>query len=137
MYPLLESDKPLTVDQAAIERYLKDKFHEARGRLYTSSGKKQRRKVYTQTLSWARIFDDFKPLAPMSSRQKKKLVNDFQSVLTVLADMDSKDKLHPGRPLYINAKSERDAGRGRGGGAWHNLVIEYSTNFHTPQINLE
>lgn len=135
-YPLLDMGKPLTVSQAAVERFLKDKLHEARGRLYTSNGKRQRRKSYTQRLSWETIFKDFQPLEEMNSRQKRRLVEDFQSVLTVLAEMDSKDELHPGRPLYINAHSERQAGRGRGAGAWSSLIIEYSSSFHRPKIKL-
>ena len=135
-YPLLDMGKPLTVNQAAVERFLKDKLHEARGKLYTSNGKRQGRKSYTQRLSWETIFKDFQPLEKMNSRQKRRLVEDFQSVLTVLAEMDSKDELHPGRPLYINAHSERQAGRGRGAGAWSSLIIEYSSSFHRPKIKL-
>lgn len=135
-YPLLPIDKPLTVTQAGVERYLRDKMHEARARLYTSNGNISRTKSYKQTLSWPRIFKEFQPLPPMDSRQKKRLVTEFQNVLITLAGMDARDKLHPGRPLYINAYSERNAARGRGAGEWENLVIEYSSKFHVPKVNL-
>jgi len=137
-YPaLLDMDKPLTVEQAAIDRYLKDKMHEARGKLYTKAGNPVKgRKSWVQTLSWDTIFEDFSPLRKMDGRQKKKLVEDFEKVLTVLANMDARNKLPPGRPLYINAYSERDGGKGRGSGKWRNLVIEYRNTMHTPNVNL-
>ena len=72
----------------------------------------------------------------MDSRQKRKLIGDFQAALIALAAMDARDKLHPGRPLYIHAYSEREAGRGRGKGAWVTLVIECTSTFHAPQIDL-
>ena len=135
-YPLLPTNKPLTIDQAAITRYLEDLLHEARGKLYTSKGAKAVRRKYTLKRSWPEVFGTFSPMVEMDSRQKKKLVSDFQLVLSELAEMDSKNELHEGRPLYINAHSERQAGKGSGRGAWVALVIECSTNFHRPKINL-
>lgn len=50
--------------------------------------------------------------------------------------MDAHNELREGRPMYIRAYSERDGQRGRGKGAWLNLVIEGSTVLHTPEVDL-
>lgn len=139
-YPLLELDKPLTLDEAWIERYLKDALNEARDGLYsTRKGKPYPRKAtsYTVTRSWPEIFDKAQPIGSMGSRQKAKLVDTFDKMLSVLADMDAHDKLRAGYPLYIKAYSERDAARGRGRGEWKTLVIECSRHTHAPVVKLE
>lgn len=132
-YPLLNMDTPLTMDQAWINRYLKDLLNEARGKLYTT-GKdgepnKRRRKTWKVERLWGRIFELAHPAKQLSSRQKANLVKQFETVLTALAKMDGKGELRDGMPLYITAYSERDSSRGRGKGAWVKLVIQCSTNF--------
>ena len=128
--------KALTLDQATIERYLRECLHQARADLYTENGNQRKSKKTVVKRSWEEIFKHFHPLGPMDSRQKRKLIGDFQAALIALAAMDARDKLHPGEPLYIRAYSEREAGRGRGKGAWVNLVIECTSTLRTPQIDL-
>lgn len=139
-YPLLELEEPLTLDEAWIERYLKDALNEARGKLYKTDSngnpKQHRRANYTVTRSWPEIFKRARPLGDMSSRQKARLVETFNKMLGVLADMDAHDKLRAGYPLYIRAYSERDAATGRGRGAWKTLVIECSRNMHAASVDL-
>lgn len=128
--------KALTLDQATIERYLRECLHEARANLYTEGGHQRKSKKTVVKRSWEEIFKHFHPLGAMDSRQKRKLIGDFQAALATLAVMDAHDKLHPGRPLYIRAYSEREAGRGRGKGTWVNLIIECTSTLRTPQIDL-
>lgn len=139
-YPLLDMDRALTLDESWIDRYLKDAINVARGKLYgtTRDGKPKRTrfKKWTVRRSWPSIFQMARPLKTMTSRQKNSLVKDFQTVLEVLAEMEAHDKLRPGYPMYIRAYSERNPGRGRGKGAWVNLVLECSVEFHAPEIDL-
>ena len=125
-YPLLATGEHLTLQQQAVARYLKDKAHEARGKLYTKTGKKSKTSTCVQELSWDSIFTEFYPIGEIDSRKKNKLVGDFDKVLKILARQDASGELHEGRPLYIDAHSVRDSGRGRGKGAWRKLVITYS-----------
>lgn len=131
-YPLLDSDKPMTLEEAAARRYLLDVLNQIRHRLYTvtRTGDAKRRNVdqFTITRSWDGIFSQFKPLAKLRPEQKQKIVNVFQGVLTRLADMDRAGKLRKGMPLYIEAHSTRNGNRGGGGGAWDQLVITGHTH---------
>lgn len=136
-YPLLDQENPLTIDQAWIDHYLKDALNAVRAKLYTAKGNPSTKtKTFTIKRSWDKIFKQARPLEDMTSRQKLALVRDFEAVLTVLAKMDAHDELREGRPMYIRAYSERDGQRGRGKGAWLNLVIEGSTVLHTPEVDL-
>lgn len=139
-YPLLDMPRPKNIDESWIDRYLKDALNEARDMLYHTdqNGKPQRnkRKSYTVKRSWPTIFKKAKPLKDMTSRQKTSLISEFQTVLTVLANMDAHDELRPGYPLYIRARSIRDSSRGRGKGAWVMLEIECSSYMHVPEVNL-
>lgn len=136
-YPLLNMDRPLTLTESWIDRYLKDALNELRGKLYKSDGTKRPQKTATVKRSWAELFDkEAEPTKELTSRKKKSLVTDFQTILSVLADMDAHGELREGRPLYIKAYSERDASRGRGRGEWKNLVIEASSSLHTPNVDL-
>lgn len=141
-YPLLDMERPLTLSESWIDRYLKDALNELRHKLYKSDGTKKPQKTATVKRSWAELFEkeagistDGQKQEP-TSRKKQGLVKDFENILKVLADMESHGKLREGRPLYLKAYSERDASRGRGRGEWKNLVIEASSNLHTPQIDL-
>ena len=135
-YPLLEMPGALSTQQAGVERYLKDLLHEARGRLYTRTGNTKKQRNTTIKRAWAEIESTFKPLGEMSVKQRKKLVEDFNKILSVLADMESHDALHEGRPLYINAYSLKAGGRGGYSGKREYLVLECSTNFKRPNVDL-
>lgn len=136
-YPLLDMDRPLTLTESWIDRYLKDALNELRGKLYKSDGTKRPQKTATVKRAWRDLFDKAaEPSKELTSRKKQSLVKDFQTILEVLAEMDARGELREGRPLYIKAYSERDASRGRGRGEWKNLIIEASSNLHTPQIDL-
>lgn len=139
-YPLLEMNRPLKdLTEAWIDRYLKDALNELRGKLYKSDGRKSSRKKATVTRSWPQLFEKAKDPTKgtaLTSRQKQKLVKEFETILTVLASMDAKGELRADRPLYIKAYSERNTARGKGRGEWKNLVIEATTTLHTPQIDL-
>lgn len=132
-YPLLNMKKPLTIDQAWIDRYLKDLLNEARSKLYATDAnnepKKRRRTTWKVERLWDGIFELAYPAKQPNSRQKANLVKQFETVLTVLAKMDGKGELRDGMPLYITAHSERDGSRGRGKGAWVKLVIQCSSSF--------
>lgn len=131
-YPLLVSDKPLTIDEAWVDRYLRDVLNNARDKIY-----KHGKSKFTITRSWESIFETAFPMKTPTSRQKQKIVNMFEKVLRLQADMDKNGDMRKGRPLYINAHSKRDSSRGRGRGAWVSLVIECSKNTHVPKIDLQ
>lgn len=143
-YPLLKSEKPLTLNEAWVDRYLRDVINRARGKLYTVTkggriSKSSRRKTYTLKLSWDDIFETASPMKPLESRQKQKLVKTFEKVLKLLADMEKTGEMREGMPLYINAYSERDAARGKGRGKWLKLVIECGrepNEPNEPNVNL-
>ena len=141
-YPLLNMERPLNLTESWIDGYLKDALNEARHALYQSDGKKRSQKKKTIKRSWPELFEKGAVFSSdgakkeLTSRQKQSLVNGFQTILEVLADMDAHGQLREGRPLYIKAYSERNPSRGRGRGEWKNLVIEASSSFHTPNIDL-
>lgn len=141
-YPLLVSKKPLTMDEAWIDRYLRDVLNEARGRLYktSKSGIPSIRsacvKHFEKAILWDTIFKTACPMKEPSSRQKQKIVDTFEKVLRLQADMEKRGEMREGMPLYINAHSERDASRGRGKGAWVKLVIDCSRELRVPDIDL-
>lgn len=137
-YPLLNMDRPLTMAETWIDRYLKDALNELRHKLYKKDGSKKPQKTATIKRSWSDLFEKeaSDPTRELSSKQKRKLVKDFETILTVLADMDAHGILREGRPLSITAYSERNASRGRGRGEWENLVIEATTSYHVPRIDL-
>lgn len=139
-YPLVESDRPFTIDTRAINEYLSDALNELRGHLYGTSRSgnptKKRTKKFTIKRAWQTtgntqgIFERFSPTRTLTSRQKNKLVAQFGEVLTDLAKQEAHSERREGRPLYIYAWSERAGNRGRGKGAYVNLVIEASSEFH-------
>lgn len=143
-YPLLDREKPMSLDEAEIQNYLLDLLHQARNDLYITDKNnraKRRRNVSNTTISrrWDELFQRFYPMYDINhleSRKKKKVVDMFNKVLTELADMESHNELHKGRPLYITAWSDRDPGRGKGYGRWITLNIECSNCFHTPIVDL-
>lgn len=140
-YPLLKSEKPLTLNEAWVDRYLRDAINRARGKLYTVTkggriSKSSRRKTYTLRFSWDSIFETANPMKPLESKQKRKMVETFEKILKLLADMEKTGDMREGMPLYINAYSERDAARGKGRGKWLNLVIECSRDLHEPNVDL-
>lgn len=141
-YPLLVSKKPLTMDEAWIDRYLRDVLNEARGRLYKVGRNKApvvrsaRVKHYEKEILWDTIFKTACPMKEPSSRQKQKIVDTFERVLKLQADMEKRGEMREGMPLYINAHSVRDASRGRGRGKWEKLVIDCSRELRVPDIDL-
>lgn len=141
-YPLLVSSKPLTISEAWVDRYLRDVLNEARGRLYKVGKNKApvvrsaRVKHYEKEILWDTIFKTACPMKEPSSRQKQKIVDTFEKVLKLQADMEKRGEMREGMPLYINAHSERDASRGRGKGAWVKLVIDCSRELRVPNIDL-
>ena len=141
-YPLLVSKKPLTMDEAWIDRYLRDVLNEARGRLYKVGKNKApvvrsaRVKHYEKEILWDTIFKTACPMKEPSSRQKQKIVDTFERVLKLQADMEKRGEMREGMPLYINAHSVRDASRGRGRGKWEKLVIDCSRELRVPDIDL-
>ena len=139
-YPLLKMPKPMTFDEAWIERYLKDALNQARNELYTTDkngNPKPTKKGKTKVVrAWSAIFERAYPIGEIDSRKKAGIVKKFEKMLTVLANMDCHGELRAGYPMSIKAYSERDAGRGRGGGAWLNLVIECTRETHRPSVNL-
>lgn len=141
-YPLLVSKKPLTMDEAWIDRYLRDVLNEARGRLYKVGKNKApvvrsaRVKHYEKEILWDTIFKTASPMKEPSSRQKQKIVDNFEKVLKLQADMEKRGEMREGMPLYINAHSVRNASRGRGRGKWEKLVIDCSRELRVPDIDL-
>lgn len=141
-YPLLVSKKPLTMDEAWIDRYLRDVLNEARGRLYKVGKNKApvvrsaRVKHYEKEILWDTIFKTASPMKEPSSRQKQKIVDTFEKVLKLQADMEKHGEMREGMPLYINAHSVRNASRGRGRGKWEKLVIDCSRELRVPDIDL-
>ena len=147
-YPLLawpsrdEDDRyrPFSLEDREIDGILRDLENTARRKLYktdeNNNPKPQRRKSYKVTLSWDLIFTGQSPVTPLNSHQKLGLVEEFQKVLEVHVAMDAKDKTRPGYPLYIVAYSTRIAGRGKGGGAWDNLVLECWRTYHQTSVDL-
>lgn len=135
-YPLTKKKNPNTIGQSGAERIVKNMLNEARTYLYTPSGNSRAKKTKTVKKSWPEIFDSMNQGAEMNSRKKNSIVRDFENVIRALAEAESKDELREGRPLYIRATSERDPRRGYGAGAWKNLVLECSTEFHAPEVDL-
>ena len=140
-YPLLKMGKPMTLDEAWIDRYLKDALNQARNELYTTdkNGNPKPTKATKAKVvrSWDAIFDKAFPTGEIDSRKKAGVVKRFEKMLTILAEMDCHGELREGYPMSIKAYSERDARRGRGGGAWMNLVIECTRETHRPKIDLK
>lgn len=136
-YPIPDVDR-LGVSDVWIHRYVYDILNEARKELYTSGGRKRAGKDRVRILrSWENIFRKAYPLKDkVEPHTKKRIVNDFQRILEAIAKAESQEESHKGKPLYIKAYSERDPGKGKGGGAWKNLVIECSSNKETPEVNL-
>jgi len=137
-YPLIKGVEKMTVQQAAVRRYLTDKLHEYRHRVYTSTGNPSKKSggKCTDELSWETIFQTFSPLVPLEYRQKRRLVRDFDLILNALAIMDSKGELHEGRPMSLMAYSTRKKGVGSGRGAWDKLIISCTAKYHVPKVNL-
>lgn len=141
-YPLLAAKKPLTIDEAWIDRYLRDVLNKARGKLYkvgksgNPSAQSSKVKKYTIEIRWEIIFETASPMKEPDGRQKQRIVKTFEKVLKLQADMEKNGKMREGMPMYITAYSERDASRGRGKGAWVKLVIECSREMHVPSIDL-
>lgn len=139
-YALLKADKPLSIDEKAIDRYIRDVLNKVRGRLYTigKNGKVTKKRVtkWVEELSWETIFATMRPTQPLDGRQKKKYVETFEKILKLQADMEKLGEARKGAPLYIKAYSVRDASRGRGKGAWSKLVIECTTSLREPDVNL-
>ena len=132
-YPLLESPAPMTRGEAEARRYLLDMLNQIRCKLYRVGRKgritRTKEAEFTVSHSWSSIFEKLRPLAELRPEQKQKIVNEFQSVLERLADMDRKGNLRKGMPIYIEAHSTRVGNRGGGGGAWDKLVITGHAHF--------
>lgn len=140
-YPLLQSDKPMTIDEAWIDRYLKDVLNEARGRLYTKgkNGKIEKRKGVTSVKVkrlWDAIFEKASPLNPLDGRGKRRVVAAFEKMLKKQADMEVHGEMREGMPMSIEAHSERNPSRGRGKGAWEKLVITCLSETEVPKVDL-
>lgn len=123
-YPLLDMPTPLTIEEAGVSRYVSDKLHQIRGKLYTRTGRKSRQRSFTITLSWEELFNRFSPIGEMNSRQKKKLVETLQTLLRVNARMEAEGQIFQDRPIYLKAESTRGAR-----GEWEKLVIKGSSSF--------
>lgn len=137
-YDVPNRAKPFTLGTVWIHEYLSDIMHEARGKLYTVSknGRVSRRRGINTVLlkrAWQdgerAIFNLESPTRALSSRQKDRLVRDFEDELTNIVREEAHGERHKGMPLYVRAWSERDGGRGRGKGAYRTLCLEVSTTF--------
>ena len=131
--PLLNT-KPLNRNNAWIVQALKgDILSEIRAKLYPKRGKGL--KEYTAKRSWSDIFDSAEVTADgnLSYRVKRRIVTDFEEQLKAFAEIERK----AGKPIYIEAKSTRDAQRGTGDGAWVSLeVTGHKTFKKSYQISL-
>lgn len=150
-YPLLESDKPLTTDESGYKRYLDDIFNEIRGKLWRID-KKTGQPSPTRTEKWTvrrsyetmradrpGIFETFYPLADFrkpTSKQKRKVVQGLNDMMIKMANMELHGEVRNSMRVSIEAHSERNAGRGKGKGAWETLVVTGTRSTHTPRIDL-
>lgn len=136
-YPLLNSDAPMDMGDVWVYDYILDMINEASGKLYPNGAKTAKHKTCTIRRSWSTIFDKASPMKALDSRKKKNVVERFDEMLKKVAPMAKDgDVSRNGRPLYITAWSEREAGRGRGAGAWKNLVLECHVDTVRPQVDL-
>lgn len=136
-YPLLDSSEPLEFPDVWIYDYLLDMLNEAGGRLYPSGTERARRTSCTVKRAWETIFEKASPMKALDSRKKKALVGRFDAIAQKVVVMAKNGEvLRNGKPLYVKAKSERDAGRGRGAGAWRNLVLECHADTVKPTVDL-
>lgn len=130
-YPLLDME-PMSIKNVWLRPYLLNVLNQARGELYTRSGRANPRKKNKKIKrAWSEIFGIADPLKDgnIPPKTKQRIVDDAEKVLRALAKMDSKGKLREGRPMTIRAYSERDGSKGRGKGEWKNLVIECTTSY--------
>lgn len=140
-YPVAVREKPFSLDSRAINRYLSDIMHEARGTLYRSKGgtlqRVQNRRTVKISRAWTNkegtgIFDVLSsPLKTLTSRQKDRMVCAIEDELTNMVGEEARGERNEEAPLYVYAWCERDPRRGRGKGAYVNLHFEISTNLHT------
>lgn len=137
-YPLPSREKPFTIQSVAVNEYLSDALNQARDRLYFVNKKGRfvkRRGIssFTITRAWQGgdrgIFELFSPARELDSRQKDRLVRMFEEELTNLVREESHGGRRNGGALYVRAWSERDGSRGRGKGAYRNLVLEVTSSF--------
>lgn len=136
-YPLLDSSEPLEFPDVWIYDYLLDMLNEAGGRLYPRDDDRAKRTTCTVKRAWETIFEKASPMKALDSRKKKALVSRFDAIAQKVVVMAKNGEvLRNGKPLYVRAKSERDAGRGRGAGAWKNLVLECHADTVRPNVDL-
>lgn len=136
-YPLLDSSEPLEFPDVWIYDYLLDMLNEAGGRLYPRDADRAKRTTCTVKRAWETIFEKASPMKALDSRKKKALVSRFDAIAQKVVVMAKNGEvLRNGKPLYVRAKSERDAGRGRGAGAWKNLVLECHADTVRPNVDL-
>lgn len=136
-YPLLDSDEPLELADVWIYDYVLDMLNEAGGRLYPGGAERARRTSCTVKRSWETIFEKASPMKELDSRKKRAVVERFAAILEkVLPMAQSGEVLRNGKPMYVRAKSEREAGRGRGAGAWKNLALECHADTVRPSVDL-
>lgn len=102
-----------------VQVFQGDILSEIRNKLYPKRGKGL--KEYTATRQWEDIFKaaNVKADGNISSHARKSLVEECQDKLIACA----KNERDNPQPIYIEAKSIRDASRGRGKGAWESLVV--------------
>ena len=131
--PLLNT-RPLNRNNAWIVQALRgDILSEIRAKLYPKRGTGL--KEYTARRSWSDIFDSAEVTADgnLSYRVKRRIVTDFEEQLKAFAEIERNAE----KPIYIEAKSTRDARRGTGGGAWISLdVTGHKTFKRSYQIGL-
>ena len=138
----LPEGKPLTPEEASVERIVRACMHEARNKLYkiekNKKPKPKEKDTCTLTRSWGSIFKRLSPNdgKDLRARQKDKIVAALEKVLREEAERERHGKIYEGAPLYVRAHSTFTAGKGRGKGAYEDLIIEVSRTTKQPSINI-
>lgn len=124
---------PLKPTNYWIPGELSNIISEIRNNLYPPKGKGKTE--YTVKRDWSRFFVSADVIAQgdIRSSVKNRVVADFEEQLLALADnlKDDQDK-----PIFLKAKSTRDAKRGKGKGAFLCLEITGYKKPRKPEINL-
>ena len=112
--------KPMTMKNAWVVQALRgDILSEIRSKLYPKRGKGL--KEYKAVRKWEDMFKsaDVKANGNITPAKKERVVRDFQRQLIAL----DKFERHAANPIYLEARSTRDAQRGGGKGAWSTLEV--------------
>lgn len=126
---------PLKATNAWMPQFIDGTIMSAlRAKLYPAHGKGL--KQFTYKTSWNSIFDsaDVKADGNIRPDVKKRIVKDFEAILTARAKTLAKEE---SKPIWIQAKSTRDGSKGRGKGAWENLEVTGYRTMRKLEIDLQ